>query len=307
MANPSPGRAGRPGVRRERADRAGRPGVRRERAGRAGRSGVRRERAGRAGRPGVRRERAERAERRGVRRRARRSGGLDPQRRDGSGWRRAPRARSRVRPLGRGTERRDGPLRRGVRRRARRRREGRGRRGGARPRSAAGLRVVVARPARRRPAGRSGRRDGPGDVEAFGARHADLVRAQLALPGTPPAELTLVVDDRHHLLRCLADPAGGRLALAMVLAGSPWVVRLRRHLRQLPDAGFTTGPNLSPGPSSRPRRGPPQAEPRPMDHRPTAGPRRSSTGHLGYRPPTRRPSAPRRPARRGPKRATTPP
>jgi len=85
----------------------------------------------------------------------------------------------------------------------------------------------------------------PGDVEAFGARHADLVRALLALPGSPPAELSLVVDDRHHLLRCVADPAGGRLALAVVVAGSPWVVRrVRRHLRQLPDAGLTTGPWL---------------------------------------------------------------
>jgi hypothetical protein len=84
-----------------------------------------------------------------------------------------------------------------------------------------------------------------GDVEAFGARHADLVRALLALPGSPPAELSLVVDDCHHLLRCVADPAGGRLALAVVVVGSPWVVRrVRRHLRQLPDAGLTTGPWL---------------------------------------------------------------
>src|SRR6185312_3467395 len=89
------------------------------------------------------------------------------------------------------------------------------------------------------------RTEAPGDVEAFGARHADLVRALLALPGSPPAELSLVVDDRHHLLRCVADPAGGRLALAVVVVGSPWVVRrVRRHLRQLPDAGLTTGPWL---------------------------------------------------------------
>ena len=84
---------------------------------------------------------------------------------------------------------------------------------------------------------------GLGDVEALGARHADLVRALFALAGTPPAELSLVVDDRHHLVRCVADPAGGRLALAIVVAGSSWVVRrVRRHLRQLPDAGLTTGP-----------------------------------------------------------------
>ena len=53
------------------------------------------------------------------------------------------------------------------------------------------------------------RTEAPGDVEAFGARHADLVRALLALPGSPPAELSLVVDDRHHLVRCVADPGRG--------------------------------------------------------------------------------------------------
>jgi len=97
-----------------------------------------------------------------------------------------------------------------------------------------------------RPAGAGGAAaEAGGDVEAFGARHADLVRALLALPGSPPAELSLVVDDHHHLLRCVADPAGGRLALAVVVVGSPWVVRrVRRHLRQLPDAGLTTGPWL---------------------------------------------------------------
>ena len=81
------------------------------------------------------------------------------------------------------------------------------------------------------------------DAEALGARHADVVRALFALAGAPPAELGLTVDGRHHLVRCVADPAGGRLALAVVVSGTPWVVRrVRRHLRQLPDAGLTTGP-----------------------------------------------------------------
>jgi hypothetical protein len=81
------------------------------------------------------------------------------------------------------------------------------------------------------------------DAEALGARHADVLRALLALPGAPPAELSLIVDGRHHLVRCVADPAGGRLALAVVVSSTPWVVRrVRRHLRQLPDAGLTTGP-----------------------------------------------------------------
>jgi hypothetical protein len=115
-----------------------------------------------------------------------------------------------------------------------------------------------------------------GDVEAFGARHADLVRALLALPGSPPGELTLVVDDRHHLLRCVVDPAGGRLALAVVVAGSPWVVRrVRRHMRQLPDAGLTTGPWLltwavGPPPAPRPPAGRPAPGNRGLAGRPGA-------------------------------------
>jgi hypothetical protein len=108
---------------------------------------------------------------------------------------------------------------------------------------------------------------GPADVEALGARHADLVRALFALAGTPPAELSLAVDDRHHLVRCVADPAGGRLALAVVVAGSSWVVRrVRRHLRQLPDAGLTTGPwilSWAMGPSPAPK--PPVDRPRASD------------------------------------------
>ena len=106
------------------------------------------------------------------------------------------------------------------------------------------------------------------DAEALGARHADVVRALLALPGSPPAELALTVDSRHHLVRCVADPAGGRLALAVVVNSTPWVVRrVRRHLRQLPDAGLTTGPwmlswAIGPRPEARPiAQRPPAAAP----------------------------------------------
>ncbi len=114
------------------------------------------------------------------------------------------------------------------------------------------------------------------DAESLGARHADVVRALLALPGSPPAELTLTVDGRHHLVRCVADPAGGRLALAVVVDGTPWVVRrVRRHLRQLPEAGLTTGPwilswavrpeppSKPPAEGSAPRSDPMQAGPLP--------------------------------------------
>jgi hypothetical protein len=106
------------------------------------------------------------------------------------------------------------------------------------------------------------------DAEALGARHADVVRALLALSGSPPAELALTVDKRHHLVRCVADPAGGRLALAVVVNSTPWVVRrVRRHLRQLPDAGLTTGPwmlswAIGPRPQAQPTaQRPPAAAP----------------------------------------------
>lgn len=113
-------------------------------------------------------------------------------------------------------------------------------------------------------AGRRGAAPGI-DPETLGALHADVVRALLALAGSPPGELSLVVDGRHHLVRCVADPAGGRLALAVVVTGSQWVVRrVRRHLRQLPDAGLTTGPwilswAVGPAPRPTPRVPPPMA------------------------------------------------
>ena len=87
-------------------------------------------------------------------------------------------------------------------------------------------------------------RGGLGDAEALGAGHADVVRALLTVAGSPAAELELSEDGyRHHLVRCVADPSGGRLALAVVVAGPPRVVRrTRRHLRELPDACLTAGP-----------------------------------------------------------------
>jgi hypothetical protein len=70
------------------------------------------------------------------------------------------------------------------------------------------------------------------------------VRALLAVAGPPAGELVLTENGhRHHLVRCVADPAGGRLALAVVVVGPSRVVRrTRRHLRQLPDASLTAGP-----------------------------------------------------------------
>jgi hypothetical protein len=87
-------------------------------------------------------------------------------------------------------------------------------------------------------------RGGLGDAEALGAGHADVVRALLVVAGPPVRELVLSEDShRHHLVRCVTDPSGGRLALAVVVTGSSRIVRrTRRRLRELPDACLTTGP-----------------------------------------------------------------
>jgi hypothetical protein len=87
-------------------------------------------------------------------------------------------------------------------------------------------------------------RGGLGDAEALGAGHADVVRALLAVAGPPVRELVLSEGcHRHHLVRCVTDPSGGRLALAVVVAGSSRIVRrTRRRLRALPDVCLTTGP-----------------------------------------------------------------
>jgi hypothetical protein len=88
-------------------------------------------------------------------------------------------------------------------------------------------------------------RDGIGDVETLGAAHAETVKALLGA-GPPAAELILSEDDRrHHVLRSVADPAGGRLVLAVVVGGSPRMLRrVRRVLRQVPEESLTAGPEV---------------------------------------------------------------
>lgn len=78
------------------------------------------------------------------------------------------------------------------------------------------------------------------DLELVGATHADLVRTALdALaglhPAGPPTELVLSHSaDLHHLVRAVDDPFGGRLALAVLVAGSDRTVnRMRRRLRRI--------------------------------------------------------------------------
>jgi hypothetical protein len=89
---------------------------------------------------------------------------------------------------------------------------------------------------------------GRSDPELLGAAHADVVRA-LVVAGAPSGELVLSqVGLRHHVIRCVADPCGGRLALGVVVRGSPRVVRRAlNRLREIPDEWLTAGPGrLSP-------------------------------------------------------------
>ncbi|HEY0815414.1 MAG TPA: hypothetical protein VGE11_19260 [Pseudonocardia sp.] len=90
-------------------------------------------------------------------------------------------------------------------------------------------------------------RGGLGEVETLGAAHADAVRALLDA-GPPATELILSEDDRrHHVLRSVADPSGGRLVLAVVATGSPRLLRrLRGRLREVSDASLTAGPSIPP-------------------------------------------------------------
>jgi hypothetical protein len=90
-------------------------------------------------------------------------------------------------------------------------------------------------------------RGGLGDAETLGAAHADTVRALLCA-GPPATELILSEDDRrHHVLRSVADPSGGRMVLAVVVTGSPRLLRrVRSKLREVPEACLTAGPLEAP-------------------------------------------------------------
>lgn len=86
------------------------------------------------------------------------------------------------------------------------------------------------------------------DAEARGAAHAELVRTVLALaPGTDDCEIVVhAADGSRHVLHQVADPHGDRLALAVVVDGSSWVLtRLRRRLRAVSAAALTAGPSMA--------------------------------------------------------------
>ena len=86
------------------------------------------------------------------------------------------------------------------------------------------------------------------ETESRGAAHAELIRTATAL-ATGPEGCELVVaaaDGRRHVLQQVADPHGGRLALTVVVDGSPWVLsRIRRRLRAVSAAALTAGPSMA--------------------------------------------------------------
>ncbi len=97
--------------------------------------------------------------------------------------------------------------------------------------------------------------DPPADPELLGARHADLVRAAVALLGSSGGRAgdggdgdgTDVLVDAgpagHHVVRVLPDPHGGHLALTAVVVGTRRVAeRVRRRLRRVPAAALTAVP-----------------------------------------------------------------
>ncbi len=89
--------------------------------------------------------------------------------------------------------------------------------------------------------------------EVRGAAHAELVRIALALAPNAGGRLGLVLEagpDRH-VLRTVADPHGGRLALSVVVRGPDRAVRrVRKLLEEVSDAALTAGPSTAVRPGS---------------------------------------------------------
>lgn len=116
------------------------------------------------------------------------------------------------------------------------------------------------------------------ETESRGAAHAELVRTVTALAAGPEScELVVhAADGSRHVLQQVVDPHGGRLALAVVVVGSSWVLsRLRRRLRAVSGAALTAGPSMALRPTAdgwEPNRLLPPAPPAP------AAPGAPSTG-----------------------------
>ncbi|MDQ4116844.1 MAG: hypothetical protein M3235_07740, partial [Actinomycetota bacterium] len=90
--------------------------------------------------------------------------------------------------------------------------------------------------------------EGGPETELRGALYAELLRTATALAtGTDRCEVVVhAADGGRHVLQQVADPYGDRLALAVTVDGSAWVLsRLRRRLRAVSAAALTAGPSTA--------------------------------------------------------------
>ncbi|MET0187471.1 MAG: hypothetical protein ABW212_00635, partial [Pseudonocardia sediminis] len=88
------------------------------------------------------------------------------------------------------------------------------------------------------------------DPEELAVGHAELMRIAFGLlPGPGSGDSEIVVDGGNgvaHVVRTVADPHGDRLALSVVVEGSPRVVaRIRKKLRAVSASALTAGPSMS--------------------------------------------------------------
>lgn len=111
--------------------------------------------------------------------------------------------------------------------------------------------------------------DGEPETESRGVAYAELVRTATALAaGAADCEVVVhAADGSRHMVRQVTDPHGGRLALAVVVDGSSWVLsRLRRRLSAVSAAALTAGPSMALRPTAdgwEPQRLLPPAPPAP--------------------------------------------
>ncbi len=145
--------------------------------------------------------------------------------------------------------------------------------------------------------------------EVRGAAHAELVRIALALAPNAGGRVGIVLEagpDRH-VLRTVADPHGGRLALSVVVRGPDRAVRrVRKLLQDVSDAALTAGPSTAvrpgstgwatpppdPGPTSAPPGAPAPGVPAPGVPAPTTARAPWGSGGHGEVPePGARPTA----------------
>lgn len=134
--------------------------------------------------------------------------------------------------------------------------------------------------------------EGGPETESRGVAYAELVRTATALAaGAADCEVVVhAADGSRHMVRQVTDPHGGRLALAVVVDGSSWVLsRLRRRLRAVSAAALTAGPSMALRPTAdgwEPQRLLPPAPPSPAAAPEPAGDPSRPDRDLLWRPAT---------------------